>query len=383
MFYFAGIVISLFLFLLLITKQKKKKSDYVLCSWLALCALNLTTYYLLFSAQYTSYPSTVVFGFTLPLLQGPFLYLYIQEHVNKKRWFLRTGACFLPFLFSNILFLDYYFLPFEERVAVIENNGQGFETEVRLNLLNIYISGVLFILLSVRSFIRYRSKMLKQHHSLRGTPVNWLAMMILWMAIIWTIVLSYRDETLIYAAVTAFIIWLGYSGIKQTEIFSSPEKTTLQQSSDPANELPSKQDPEDADEAISISSDATNIKYQKSTLTDEKAAEIHEKLKKILQEDQLYKNPDLNLSMLATLLEIHPNRLSQVINDKEQKSFHELINEMRVEEFIRLASHAKYSHFTLLAIAFDCGFNSKAAFNRNFKKYTGVTPRAFMKQIIC
>ena len=49
-------------------------------------------------------------------------------------------------------------------------------------------------------------------------------------------------------------------------------------------------------------------------------------------------------------------------------------NEWRVNEFIATVSQPVNQQFTLLAVAFDCGFNSKASFNRNFKKLMGVTP---------
>ncbi len=34
---------------------------------------------------------------------------------------------------------------------------------------------------------------------------------------------------------------------------------------------------------------------------------------------------------------------------------------------------------TLLGIAFDCGFNSKATFNRAFKKQTGLSPKEWIE----
>ena len=37
---------------------------------------------------------------------------------------------------------------------------------------------------------------------------------------------------------------------------------------------------------------------------------------------------------------------------------------------------------TLLGIAYDCGFNSKATFNRAFKKATGASPKEWMEKNI-
>ena len=99
-----------------------------------------------------------------------------------------------------------------------------------------------------------------------------------------------------------------------------------------------------------------------------------------MDKEKPFTNPDLTLNELAKCLEVHPNYLSQVINSLEQKSFYDLINERRVEEFIKLTEEPQTQQYTLLSIAYDCGFNSKASFNRNFKKYTGLTPSEYLKQ---
>ena len=63
------------------------------------------------------------------------------------------------------------------------------------------------------------------------------------------------------------------------------------------------------------------------------------------------------------------------------KNFYTLINEYRIEEFKALASDDKNSHLTLLALAYDSGFNSKSAFNLVFKKQTGETPSQFLRTL--
>ena len=129
-----------------------------------------------------------------------------------------------------------------------------------------------------------------------------------------------------------------------------------------------------------LNDNSDSSKYQKSTLSEQDASLIHERLMHLMAEQKPFKNPDLTLNELAGILEVHPNYLSQVINSKEKKSFYDLINEKRVEEFIKLISQPSNQQYTLLAISYDCGFNSKASFNRNFKKYTGLTPRDYLKQ---
>ena len=89
----------------------------------------------------------------------------------------------------------------------------------------------------------------------------------------------------------------------------------------------------------------------------------------------------MTLSDLAKLLGVHPNNLSQVINSQTNKSFYDLINERRIQEFISRVQLLENKQFTLVALAFDCGFNSKASFNRNFKNFTAKTPSEYLKSL--
>lgn len=57
--------------------------------------------------------------------------------------------------------------------------------------------------------------------------------------------------------------------------------------------------------------------------------------------------------------------------------FNDYINGYRVEEYLQKIATPQYQHLTLLAVAFECGFNSKTTFNRAFKKMTGKAPSAF------
>jgi AraC-like DNA-binding protein len=78
---------------------------------------------------------------------------------------------------------------------------------------------------------------------------------------------------------------------------------------------------------------------------------------------------------------VHPNILSQVINTFERKSFYDYINGQRIEEFKKVIATPDSRQFTLLALAFECGFNSKTAFNRNFRKSTGLSPSEYLRQV--
>ena len=69
----------------------------------------------------------------------------------------------------------------------------------------------------------------------------------------------------------------------------------------------------------------------------------------------------------------------KVINEKEQKNFYNYINALRIKEFIRLASLPESKKYTMLSLAYECGFNSKSTFNKHFKENTGKTPTEYFK----
>ena len=97
-------------------------------------------------------------------------------------------------------------------------------------------------------------------------------------------------------------------------------------------------------------------------------------------QEQPFKDPELTLGELAKKLSVHPNILSQVINSFENKNFYDYINNLRIEEFKKLTQQPDSKKYTLLSLAFECGFNSKTAFNRNFKKAMSMSPTEYLAQ---
>ncbi|ASK30182.1 AraC family transcriptional regulator [Chryseobacterium sp. T16E-39] len=367
MLYLSGIFIAFFLTFLLLTKKGKSSADFILGGWLLTIGVNLLTHYLFLTNQYTEYPSSVFLGFTLPLLYGPFLYLYVKKQTSPKPFSSLLLLHFLPFLMCNLLFLSFYTASFSERISIFKQEGRGFNTELLIRLYGIYISGIVYVAVSFLLLYRFRKNMVQQFSNTEKINFNWLLYLIIWMGLIWGLVLLNQNADIVYGAVAVFIMWLGYFGIKQVQVFNQPNSFfTIEESED------------EADEVVHIV-DSEDKKYQKSGLTEQSIEDIHRRLIIVLNEEKPFINPNLTLNELAELLKVHPNYLSQVINSRENKNFYELINEKRIEEFLNKIVEPESKQYTFLAIAFDCGFNSKTSFNRNFKKYTGVTPTEYQK----
>jgi AraC-like DNA-binding protein len=119
-----------------------------------------------------------------------------------------------------------------------------------------------------------------------------------------------------------------------------------------------------------------NVKEEEKPLADEEN-KLKEKLLTFMESQKPFLNPDLTLRQLAVLMHSNTSVLSGVINQGFGKNFNDFINEYRVQSFQEAVKDEKNKNLTLVAIAFDCGFNSKATFHRAIKKFTGNVPGAF------
>ena len=119
---------------------------------------------------------------------------------------------------------------------------------------------------------------------------------------------------------------------------------------------------------------------RKLMLDTDKHEAVFNQLEALLQEKQLYKDEDLSLEKLAVASGINRHHISETLNVFAHKSFYQYINEYRIKEvLLRLDTNTK-KNTRLLAIAYDCGFKTKASFNQYFKKITGLTPSGYIKE---
>lgn len=364
--FLTGIILSAFHSFVLFSKNDKRLSDYVLALWFCFSGISLFSFFLVYSDKHLIYPSLTVLGMPFPLLIGPLLLLYTKYQTTTNSFKKSDLLHVFPFAIVFFLFVNIYLLPFESRSEILRSGGRGYEMQGFIKLLAIYISGMVYIPWSAKKLLDYKKNINNQFSNTERINFNWLLYLIIGMAIVWIIILFVQDDRFIFGAVSLFIIWMSYFGTKQVQIFR-------------ANSFPSEEEEPHSDICEENNRDAETPRYSKSSLNVENILEIHAALIKVLNEKQPYLNPELKLTDLAVLLGVHPNHLSQVINSQCGKSFYDLINERRIQEFIFRLKQKESKQYTLVALAFDCGFNSKASFNRNFKKYIQLTPSDYYK----
>ncbi|MBZ4035562.1 helix-turn-helix domain-containing protein [Flavobacterium sp. 17A] len=366
MLYLTGIIITFFLVVILSSKKNKSDADKILALWLFFTGFHLFLYYLHYKNDFASFPFLLGLELPMPLLQGPFLYLYTSALTNQNQNKKYNLLHFLPFVIAILFLMPFFSLSFEEKLKVFQNEGKGYENLILILYSAILLSGIVYALLSLQKLSKHRKNISDQFSFNEKINLRWLQYLILGSSIIWIVVIFYEDEY-IFSFVVFYLMFIGYFGIKQVGIFTNQsvnENAFLTIS---------------ANENIEIETVSEKVKYEKSGLSNTELQSIHQKLNEIMTNEKLYKNPDLTLTELSQKLNVHPNVLSQVINSAEGTNFYDYINSQRVEEFQKLILLPENQKFTLLSVAFECGFNSKTAFNRNFKKVTGLSPSEYLK----
>ena len=98
-----------------------------------------------------------------------------------------------------------------------------------------------------------------------------------------------------------------------------------------------------------------------------------------MEEKQLYKLEQVNLSILSEHLGITVKKTSYLLNHCMNTTFYDLINDYRLAEFKSKIAKGELMEKTILGLAFESGFNSKATFNRIFKQKELISPMQFVK----
>ncbi len=393
MIFIAGIVISIFLSALLLFKKNRSPGDNYLLCWFILITIHQFYYYFDHSDLFTEYTSIIGFDLPIPLMHGPFLFLYASALVGKlpERKINRL-LHFLPALICYLYLVDFYLLTGEQKLYIIDHEGVGYEAFLTIRFAAIIISGITYVLLTILLLRKHQRKIKENFSDIEKINLKWLQYLNFGIGIIWLTVI-FGTEELTFVAVVIYVLFIGVYGIRQTPIFTNngmpaegsdlyPENL----SPGLADTVPPSIESELQEKEARILTDTTKPlpvreKYKKSGLNNQDLETINMQLTGLMETEKLYTDPEITLGDIAQKLHIHPNYLSQVINTVFNKNFYDYINEQRVEEFLRIVKDPKNQHFTLLSLAFGCGFNSKSSFNRNFRKVTGQSPSHYLREI--
>jgi uncharacterized protein (TIGR02246 family) len=125
---------------------------------------------------------------------------------------------------------------------------------------------------------------------------------------------------------------------------------------------------------------ALSKKYERSSLNEKKQIVYRKQLLVKMESEKLFQNNEITMPILADIMGISTNHLSQVINGQLGMNFFDFINTYRIKEakqlLINLEGKAPDS---ILDIALMVGFNTTSTFYNAFKKFSGISPVKFRK----
>jgi len=350
-----GGVQGFFLSFLLLTLKDRLKANKFLAFMVFTLSVTLTITFLHFTKLILHVPYLFVISQFFTILYGPLLLFYVSHLlIPNYKMSLWQSLHFIPLVIQIKLALPFISMISETSTGYLMNIFE----DLYFPLFNIESIGRILHLIIYLS-ICYRIYWATQKSgNKRGenekTKLVWIRNLLLSSVFIWGIytflyfyniyLLNFVIPILISIAIYA----MGYMGFKYPEIFRSVHLKKLMK------------------------------KYEFSSLIPQEKDRYCEELLQIMKEQKVFTNSDLSLSELANLVNISPQHLSQIINEKFNQNFSEFINAFRVEEAKKLLLDPNNRHLNILAIAYEAGFNSKSTFNSAFKKATQRTPSEFI-----
>lgn len=370
-----GAVNGLFFIVLLRAKVKNTNSDRLLMLWMGIIALQQAFYYDNLAAHPIFPLYLQLLSFSLPLLSSPLFYCYISSLSFGTAFKLKgIWIYLLPFLVFNVIIFSLYFI--NPGNLSFKNAFPYFSDTV--NLWIVYgLTALLAIIpayYAVAGFmvlLRHQKMLVNNYSYTEKINLDWLRWIVVSMNVLFIglfLLIKYGvknglvDNSNLFAVVgaviTLYIFFIGFCGARQNSIpDAAPTVTTA------------------ADQVISSPG------YKNSGLNDQKTAQLFIQLTKHMNENKPFLQDDLSLRTLADQLGITANQLSQTINQKAGSNFFNFINRYRVQLVKDKLKDPAVSHYSILGIAYECGFRSKSAFNKIFKETTGQTPQQYQQSI--
>lgn len=354
-----GSSINLFLSILLLKKSGKAIHDYVISTWLIFLGLYVFGYAFVPVNFFSDKHWLINFYIALLFLNGPLLFLYVKAITNREYKMDKTILWHLsPFL----AFVAYF--------NIFEVSFHDLSLPYFLFLIVLAFSVPVYIYLSIKILLRHKKIIADNFSDIEKRTLTWLRVLIIILGVAWAIlvtiifihhVLHLFSESFcingLFFTLTAFIVTTGSYGFNQPQVFSSHGNT------------------------LSEVIEENDKPYAGSSLKDEDKQQYLSVLVDYIDNKKPYLNNELTLNQLAQEVNIPLHHLSRIINEHFNQNFFDFINQFRVNEFISRLPDPKYYNYSLLAIAFDCGFNSKTTFNRYFKKATGLTPSQYKNKM--
>lgn len=279
-----------------------------------------------------------------------FLYLSIRFYANPGDQFAwnDTRHLILPSAFLLLLWL---------KIELPELRYLLMPVQIGLMFFQVFF----YVFIAYIKVKRHRKNLLRFESSIQGKDLNWLDYILFQIIIISIIALvsnlmGKEAPGLLMNGVNLLVVFIiAYYAIGQKEIF--PVHQALEDQMDDLDEPETK----------------------RKLMSDEELDLLKNRLTQLMAVERPFLDSNLNLVKLSEMLNLTPHKLSYTINSGYHLNFFQYVNQYRVEKAKELLLNNS-KNYTVLAIAYESGFNSKTAFNTTFKKLSGQTPTEYVKE---
>jgi AraC-like DNA-binding protein len=336
-------------------KQKNKSANTVLTVLISFAILMLFGRVVIFKIYEPWIWKVALFADVVIFLTGPLYYLYLRRLLFKEdTTFSLKWYHFIPAALHFFATL-YYETDLSKEYFNLNTQSKLFFKYLTVEILGL-CSLTIYLFLSLLLLKTYRNIETSQV-STKSSVVKYVTSFTYLMALIclfwwgsfmyyyvfkmYSVVYSYNT---MWICISLLIYFIGYYAIKQPEVLRLQTK-----------------------------------KEKPDRLDDFTIKTLKKRIQFFVDEEHIYLNPDLTLKQFSEKLNASSNDFSWLLNNVFNLSFYEYINLLRINAFIKKVKNQEHKKVTLLALAFDVGFNSKSTFNRVFKLHHGCTPSQYIK----
>ncbi|SDS21484.1 AraC-type DNA-binding protein [Formosa sp. Hel1_31_208] len=355
--------------------RKRQLSDLFLGLILLLTCYSQTCYTFGFTGWYDEFRTTKINYFLINtgVAIAPLIYLYIKSVTASNFKFKKSYWWHFALAFT---FINYHL-----GIYIYDALQPGFENiqngVLKIELDEAYIQSIVgyietpFILVylafTFQLFYSYRKKIIQYFSNTYKLELNWILSFLILFSLLFLygtiqdiigstyMDLGYEQRWWLNFLTAIITLYAGIKGyftdttkLNKLDFSFSPKTIGIPEETDKIDSKP----------------------YSESEL---------ESVTQLMEIEKAYLNPELNLSDLAKMAKLTRGQLSEVINSGFGKNFNDFVNEYRVEACKTMLKADKHQQLSLLGIAQECGFNSKATFNRVFKKLTNSSPTEYLK----